>query len=225
VRSTRYERIPIYICSRDRVACLRRLVDWLEAAGHERITILDNASTYEPLIDYLKATPHDVVALGANLGKRAIWAAGLTPQEFFVYTDPDIVPTGDCPLDAVAVLRDALARYPYPKVGLGLYTDDLTSGALPPFLARELTEWENGPVIRGQSLDRYVYVSAVDTTFAMYRPGGQFCYQALRTHAPYEARHLGWYSEANPTEEDLYYLEHAERGPEASSWAARVAAQ
>ena len=52
---------PIVICSRDRVWCLRRLVDWLERAGHERIVIVDNASTYEPLLDYLDGSPHQVV--------------------------------------------------------------------------------------------------------------------------------------------------------------------
>ena len=101
---------PIFICSRDRVSCLRRLVDWLEQAGHERIVIVDNASTYEPLLDYLDGSPHQVVRLAENHGKRALWRAGLAPSDWFVYTDPDILPMDDCPLDAVEQLRSALDR-------------------------------------------------------------------------------------------------------------------
>jgi hypothetical protein len=208
--------IPVFICSRDRVSCLRRLVEWLEKAGHQRIVILDNASTYPPLLDYLDASPHTVVHLGRNLGKRAIWLAGLAPNEAYVYTDPDIVPTEHCPLDAVAVLKNALDTHPYPKAGLGLYLDDF-----PATLDPDLVTWERGHIIRGEDLGG-VYVSAIDTTFALYRPGGEFAYQGVRTHAPYEARHLGWYAEAEPSEEDLYYLAHADAGTEASSWKTRA---
>lgn len=199
------------------MTCLRALIEWLERAGHERITILDNASTYPPLLDYLHASPHTVVHLGRNLGKQAVWLAGLAPNEHFVYTDPDIVPTEHCPLDAVERLRSALDRLPqYPKAGLGLYLDDL-----PSTLDRDLVTWEQGTTIRGDDLGD-VYASAIDTTFAMYRPGGGFVYQGVRTKAPYEARHTGWYSECEPTDEDLYYLAHADAGVEASSWKARV---
>ena len=122
----------------------------------------------------------------------------------------------DCPLDAVEQLRSALNRFPYPKVGLGLYVGDLPAGLDPGIFM-----WERGPMICGESLAPDVYVSAVDTTFALYRPGGAFTYMAMRLHAPYEARHLGWYAEVEPTEEDLYYLAHADKGSEASSRAAR----
>ena len=192
---------------------------WLEDAGHERIVLLDNASTFEPLRDYYSHTPHEVVPLGANLGSRAIWAADLVPDEWFVYTDPDCIPADDCPTDAVAHLRDLLDRFPdFPKAALGLFVDDL-----PPAL-EGVARWERSLVSDGRWLAPGVFGSLADTTFALYRPGAPFGYHALRTGAPYLARHEGWYAEADPSAEDLYYLAHADTGPLASSWATRAKA-
>ncbi len=52
---------PIIINVRDRLEALRDLVDWLERAGQEDIWLCDNASTYEPMVDYLASSPHNVV--------------------------------------------------------------------------------------------------------------------------------------------------------------------
>ena len=117
---------PVFINVRDRVTDLRALVEWLERAGHERIHLIDNASTWPPLLDYLSRSPHAVIELDRNLGSRALWHAGLVPDEPYVLTDPDIVPTEDCPLDLVEHLQGLLVRYPqFSKAGVGLYLDDV----------------------------------------------------------------------------------------------------
>jgi len=188
----------------------------LAAAGHERIILLDNASTYPPLLEWYKRDcPHTVVRLGRNLGKLALWKAGLEPSEPFVYTDPDVVPTEDCPPDLVERLAHLLARHPVPKVGPGLFLDDV-----PPSL-RSLS-WERGPQINGREIEPGARLSLIDTTFALYRPGIRFNLEAIRTDHPYQARHLSWYREKNPTDEDRFYLQHAIAGPEGSSWAQQV---
>src|SRR5215469_14467601 len=116
----------IFVNCRDRVRDLRNLVAWLERAGHERIILLDNASSYMPLLEYLNRTPHEVRWLGNNLGSKALWIAGLVPTEPFVYTDPDVIPTEECPLDAVEYLGEVLRRHPqHPKAALGLHLDDV----------------------------------------------------------------------------------------------------
>lgn len=203
---------PIFINVRDRVSDLRRLVAWLERAGHERIVLLDNASTYEPLVEYLRGSPHDVVWLGRNLGSRALWHADLAPGEHFVWTDPDVVPVDSCPLDAVAHLKELLDHYPDPKAGLGLYLDDV------PDACRSLT-WEREIVGPDRAIAPGVFLADVDTTFALYRPGAGFTFEALRTGWPYQVRHMPWYSAGRElTAEDRYYLDHANGGHEGSSW-------
>ncbi|MEZ5216955.1 MAG: hypothetical protein R2715_10310 [Ilumatobacteraceae bacterium] len=57
-----YPSVPV----RDRVTPLVQLVDWLERAGVEDIWLIDNASTFEPLLDYLRSTPHHVVRSEQN---------------------------------------------------------------------------------------------------------------------------------------------------------------
>lgn len=212
---------PIVINVRDRVTPLRALVQWLEQAGHERIVLLDNASTYEPLRDYLADTPHRVVRLDHNAGSRGIWATPQLIQQrgWFVYTDPDIIPIPDCPHDAVDHLHRLLIEYPdQPKAALGLHLDDVPASM--PALDWELRllhplpgdEW------KGQ-LRPGVYDSLSDTTFALYRPNSGFTLQSIRTGWPYQARHASpaWYGGPLSTE-DIFYLEHADGGPQGSSW-------
>ena len=206
---------PIFVVCRDRLKDLCRLVEWFERAGHDRITFVDCASTYPPLLDYLDKTPHEVVRLDQNLGSRALWVAELVPDEPFVYTDPDLLPTAECPLDAVAHLHELLMAHPkFSKAGLGLHLDDV------PETLRSL-EWERSLVSSEREFSPGVYDSLIDTTFALYRPGVPFEYRAIRTGAPYEARHLPWYV-TEPTSEDRYYLERAMFGPLGSSWEGMV---
>ena len=202
---------PVLINCRDRVSALRLLVAWLEQAGHERIILVDNASTYPPLLDYLDKTPHEVVRLDQNLGSRTPWVAELVPAGWYVCTDPDIVPVEECPLDAIARLHELLERHPkFSKAGLGLHLDDVPE-TLPSL------EWERSLVSPERELSPGVYDSLIDTTFALYRPGAPFEYEAIRTGAPYEARHLPWYV-TEPDGEDRYYLDRAMFGPLGSSW-------
>lgn len=213
---------PIYINVRDRVTVLRKLIAWLEKAGHERIILLDNDSTFEPLFDVYETTPHEVVRFGENLGSRSIWDAGLAPDEPYVFTDPDIVPIEDCPLDAVQQFKYLLDRGLGPKVGFGLYMDDLPADF-------RFRAWEAGPQIQGPYVAPGTRRSLIDTTFALYHPSVKaHRYEGIRTTYPYQARHLSpsWYG-GEPSPEERYYLDHIPgplRGAKGSSWAQVVPA-
>ena len=212
---------PIFINCRDRVEQLRELVTWLEHAGHQRIVLLDNASTYPPLLEYLAASPHEVRRLDRNEGARSLWNIGV-PNEWFVYTDPDLVPIADCPTDAVTHLREILDRHPeHDKAALGLHLDDV-----PPSMPslewehRLLEPWDGDPWLG--EIEPGVFDSLNDTTFALYRPGAPFELKAIRTGFPYQVRHVPWYRLDAPTAEEAYYLDHIpdeKRGPQGSSWA------
>ncbi|MDA8197936.1 MAG: hypothetical protein M0Z54_00710 [Thermaerobacter sp.] len=204
---------PTFVTTRDRVRDLRHLVPWLERVGADPITLVDCGSTWPPLLEFLADTPHAVVRL-PNLGPRAVWLADLAPADRpYVVTDPDLVPGAFCPEDVLAHLADLLARYPgWPKAGLGLDLQDLPRHS-------PIRPWEES--LPARPLAPGVYASLIDTTLALYRPGGSWTATALRTGAPYVLRHPSWAVET-PDAEDAYYLTHARPGPDGSSWAAAV---
>jgi hypothetical protein len=212
-----WQDVPVYLNVRDRVSELRQLVQWLELAGYRNLNLLDNDSTYPPLLAYLEQSPHNVVRLGENLGSRALWRAGMVPDDWFIYSDPDLLPIPECPPNVVAHLHRLLMRHRfYDKAALGLYLDDVPS-------AMQSLGWERSLVHPSRQLSKDVFDSLSDTTFALYRPSAQFDLKALRTGGVYRARHLAWYTVGQPlSAENQYYLDHIPvqlKGPLGSSWA------
>jgi hypothetical protein len=213
-----YRLAPIVINSRDRYSCLERLVGWLHSAGYLNIAILDNQSTYPPLLEYLRSIEGEILVYRSprNLGPRALWSSGLISVVHdapFVYTDPDVIPVEDCPSDAVLTLSVLLGMHRHAsKAGLGIKIDDIpdTYEQKSAVQAWEAQFWQKP--LRGNCYD-----AMVDTTFALYRPGSWHQLGAVRTGSPYLVRHLPWYADsASSTPEDQYYAEHAL--PEMSSW-------
>jgi hypothetical protein len=218
--------VPILINSYNRLHGLARLVAWLLAAGQRRIVILDNQSTYPPVMAYLRRIERQaevrVVRLGDNLGHLGLWTHGLLSklgiETEYVYTDPDIVPSGGCPANLVARLQGVLRDEPsIHKVGPALRLDDLPDhyALKTKVLAWEAQFWTR-PAAPG------LFFAAIDTTFALYRAGGGPGLDApsLRTGWPFVARHLGWYADSrSPSEEDAYYARAIRPG--ISCWSAK----
>lgn len=212
---------PILINCRDRVADLRRLVEWLERAGQHRILFIDNDSTYPPLLDFYRRSPYEVVRLGHNLGHMAPWTSGLAALiargEPYVVTDPDVVPSEECPLDALTHFHSILERYPAaPKVGFGLKVDDL-----PDHYEHKdrVHRWESQ--FWQDLAEPGVYRAKLDTTFALYRPSARPGIDgALRTGPPYVARHMPWYEDSQSlSEETRYYRSRA--APGVTTWSGK----
>jgi hypothetical protein len=203
---------PIFIVVRDLLSPLQELVGWLERAGQERIVLVDNESTYPPMVEYLSTTPHTVVRCGWNMGHRSPWLSGaifeLADDQPYAVTDPDIVPDEDCPLDAIDHFAEILDAHPdVHRVGFGLRIDDLPDhyGPKADVIAWESPFWEK-EVAPG------LFSAPIDTTFALARVPRPAAMPSIRTGAPYVARHLPWYDNtAEPSEEVLYYRQHSDR--------------
>ena len=97
-----YKKIPIIINNFNRLDLLKKLIHSLEIRGYSNIYIIDNLSTYPPLLDYYKSCSYKVFLLNENIGMTALWKSGIYKQfrnNFFVYTDSDVVPVDECPDD------------------------------------------------------------------------------------------------------------------------------
>ena len=209
---------PVIIIVRDRLSPLAELVTWLENAGARHLVLLDNASTYPPLVDYLARSPHDVRLLGRNLGHRSPWLSGVAQElgwkRHYLVTDPDVVPSEECPLDVIEHLHGVLGRHAWlSKVGLGLRIDDLPASYVH---RNDVMRWE--AQFWRETVEPGLYNAHVDTTFALHRAGPPPReITSVRTGWPYVARHLPWYADsAHPTEEERYYRSHTDAG--VNSW-------
>jgi hypothetical protein len=214
-----YKSIPIFINSRDQLTSLSQLVTWLLAANYNRIYIIDNESTYPPLLEYFSQQRRSVrvISLGTNYGHTALWDSGLlqslrirTP---FVYTDPDIVPVEACPPHVIEYFWNLLMAFPHKtKAGFGLCISDL------PFHYRwkaAVLLWESE--YWKKPLLKEVFDAPIDTTFALYRAGSGYDLSGMRTGFPYLARHVPWYANSkSPTAEQCYYKKRAKS--EISTW-------
>ncbi len=212
------DQYPIFITVRDRLGPLELLLDWLHSVGQHEIWLVDNASTYPPMVEFLdqsdRRADYNVVRTCRNLGHRAPWLSGSVQrqahQRHYVVTDPDVVPVDECPPDALDHFRMLLDKYPeIDKVGFGLRTDDLPEHYP---LRHDVIDWER-PFWQDEVEPR-VFRAGIDTTFALYRPLDRRdeMPRSLRTGPPYVARHLPWYTNpASLSEEDRYYRVHADR--------------
>ena len=213
--------IPIFIICRDKVSDLKLLVEWFNKQGHRRIYLIDNDSSYPPLLDFYKTTDCKVIELGANLGAGSPWirkvVQKLAADSYYIVSDPDVIPINNCPNNAIEYLYGLLQKYPqFQKAGFGLKIDDLPGRYQ---FHKEVVKWESQ--FYQKEIEPSVYEAFIDTTLALYRPNtnrgvGRPC---IRTGHPYQARHMPWYSDSsNPDEEELYYRKHCGTSGEHGTW-------
>ena len=210
--------IPIFILSYNRLICLRKLIDFLCKCGYSNnIVIVDNASTYPPLLDYLAKTKLKVVRLPKNYGHLALWKSryfeDIITRVPFVLTDCDIIPDEKCPKNFLKYFYQVLKRNPsITKVGFALSISDIPDEYI---RKDEVISWEIQHWLNPCKNENF-YITPIDTTFAIYRPNirpyMQEWWASLRSNYPYIARHYPWYitckSEPEVLQEERYYKEN-----------------
>ena len=208
-RTKRYKDIPIIINNYNRLTYMCRLIRSLEERGYTNIYIIDNNSSYPPLLEYYKTCPYTVFKLNRNVGYKSLWETGiyeLFKKDYYVYTDSDLEIDDSCPGDFMEYFVKILRRFPLAqKVGFGIKIDDLPASYVH---KKEVIKWESQ--FWRDEISPGIYRAAVDTTFALYRP---YCkgeannlQKVFRTGAPYIIRHLPWYNMIENVDEERWYL-------------------
>jgi len=219
-------KVPVFIISFNRLTCLQKLVAWLESAELAEPIIVDNGSTYPPLLDWFDRMRGTIAIhdFKDNYGPYRVWdqrlfEARTSPEQpFYVVTDPDVVPIAECPKDAIPRLVDAWNALRSPKVGLSFrletIPDTLPSG-------HDIRAWETRmqsdgvrqPDGAGARALPGCYESMLDTTFQvnhrdMLPPSGGS--SGIRLAHPYQADHLGWHLDPHHlSDEERYYWQTA----------------
>jgi len=207
-----------FIINFNRLELPSRLADFAAETPGVKPVFLDNNSTYPPLLEYYKTCPHEVLKLGFNYGSAAPWhpKAGVLDhfdlRGGFIVTDPDLG-IDHMPSDWLHELQTGLDRHAgVCKSGFGLMVDDLPDTEIGRAARKnQKIEWSH-PLDGG----RY-FRSSIDTTFCLCRTR-LHDFPAVRTNAPYLARHVPWYYTCleDVPEDEVYYLRSIT--PRRSNW-------
>lgn len=203
--------IPVIINNRNFLTWPKAMVERIkEYDGVGEIIIVDNDSTYPPLLEWYATNPCRIERLNDNLGMGAPWASEIVKQLNgipYVLTDPDMG-LEDTPDDTLLYLFDKLNTLQLDKVGLGLDWQIVEKKS--PYYERlnvyEKNRWSNSPVKDGVHTE-----VQIDTTFALYNVDHYFIGGGSTTF-PYVARHYPWefsIEEARNSEEFMYYMDNA----------------
>lgn len=207
--------IPIIINNFNRLTMLKELIGSLTSRGYAYIVILDNQSTYPPLLRWYESCPYEVIRLPRNFGFKALWKYAPVRKRFcsdyYIYTDADVKLSPECPADVVERMFHILKheRRKAFKIGPSIRITDLPDHYCH---KQEVVEFESKyfneeVIVNGAKL----YRAPIDTTFALYRPriglSRRVSLEAYRMAEPYSIQHLPWYqNSAHLSEEDAFYV-------------------
>jgi glycosyltransferase involved in cell wall biosynthesis len=200
----------VVINNRDRLSTTKKLVEDLLERNTQEIWIIDNASTYLPLLEWYHHVPEQVRVLRHhNAGHLALWSLGVinnVSEEWVFYTDSDIELNPGMPKDYQSVMLEAALHYGYNKVGLALDLNDIPEHY-----------WLRDQVLRNEGrwwatpLAENVYVADTDTTFNLNRKVDQ--YSSIRLAGDFTCKHVPWYVDINNLDpEEQYYYDHYDAG-------------
>lgn len=176
------------------------------------VILLDNNSTYQPLLDWYDKCPYKVYRFNENLGHKCLYKSGILSEykdQHYILTDHDL-DISEIPNDFLEVLMTGLNSLNVVKSGLSLEVQDLPDNEY----AKKAYDWEINYWKRPIDHNGF-YVAEIDTTFAVYDrnreytgfPDGDNFFKAVRSPRPYTARHLPWYNTIeNITDEEMYYI-------------------
>lgn len=219
LKNDNWKATPVFIICRDRVTPLRELLSWFKKKGMTNIILIDNDSIYPELVTFLDTTDYQVIKTGKNVGHTVVWKEGIAktlfPNQYYIVTDPDVIPDTKTPKDAIVHFYELHKKYiDYQKVGFGLQINDLPDHYK---LKEHVIAWEKQ--FWTNELEPNVYEASLDTTFALYKPYTDYytLHPSIRTGTPYTARHLPWYVDSELIdEEEAFYRMHANQ--DITSW-------
>ena len=220
IKSPMIETTPIFIPCFNNPAYCSQMLDQLLRLGFQNITFVDNASTYEPMIEFLEKVENSgakvsIERLHENLGPRdSIFTKERIEKlgRYFCVTDPDIRFNPALPSDFLEIMAWEINRLKIGKIGfslnisneLKLKNSDYEIGGS----HYKIWEWEEqfwkNRVGFSESGDP-IYTAAVDTTFALYdttRFNRSDFLASLRIGGRFTAEHLPWLAQETQSTRD-----------------------
>ena len=218
--------IPVIVPVFNNPTYTKNFVTQLRMLNVKNIVILDNNSTYKPMLELLNnlENEHRVIKLGHNRGPHYAlrdldFYADL--PNYFCLSDPDLQLSPKLPENFIDTFVDISNQYKVGKVGFAhevpeeedfaqLYMN--LDGKLWNMREWEMQFWENpiGKTAGGDEL----YLTNLDTQFALYNKNffePNIRYKSIRVGGKFTARHLGLYNQVNIPPDELTYYRNSTR--------------
>jgi hypothetical protein len=199
-------KIPAFIINYNRLILPKNMAEFISKNENIDVYIIDNNSSYEPLLEWYKTCPYKVIHMGGNYGHTVFWEHKLydkyVKQGYYILTDSDL-DLSEIPDDWLEVLIEGLNKYQYNKVGFSLKTNDLPESKF----RSEIVNWESQFCTpKARALDELYTEAHIDTTFALHRTDEHAIYSSIRVNHPYTAKHVPWYyTDFNTLSDDEKY--------------------
>jgi hypothetical protein len=201
------QEIPIFIISYNQYTFVKSMVEQLRPYT-TNIYVIDNKSTYEPLIEYLKEIDGNkatVLWMPENYGHKVyerdeIIALG---GEKYIVTDPDLLLNPNLPPNFIEILAELSDKYKTNKIGFALDIKD-NINIKKKYNGKTLPEHESGYWSQPVPDPNYtLYRADIDTTFALinkkYYVKGALD-NSIRVAGDFTCKHRPW---LNDWETDL----------------------
>lgn len=164
----------------------------------KNIVVVDNASTYQPLLDYYSTEyPYRLVKCAQNFKHHVAFRRDLLGitliDNKYLLTDPDLQFNPNLPDNFIEELFKISKRYQASKVGFAL---DISTDINPDLLFLDthtgvkhtVVNWESRFWKNKKAND--IYVAAIDTIFCMFDVASKG--QHLRVAGNFTAQHIPW---------------------------------
>jgi hypothetical protein len=215
--------LPCLIPAFNNPTYVRGMLRQLSIFPELKLFVVDNASTYPPMLDLYREIEDGshgeaaVIRLGCNAGPRTVWYHLDTMPLYFCLTDPDLEINPNLPSDFIWRLIELTETYQVGKAGFALSLADQDTMLDNKFrhIEGEMTIWEAEaknwavPLPPCPALGQPLYLANIDTTFAVYNKryfNADSPWDAVRVAGSYTCRHLPWYRENHlPADEESYY--------------------
>jgi FkbM family methyltransferase len=223
--------VPMLIPCFNNPAYCKQMVDQLLKIGCTNISLIDNASTFGPMLDFLENVEGGSVRvdrLTENMGPRkSIFGNDRLKNigRYFCVTDPDIEFNKALPANFLEIMAEEMEKENIGKIGFALDIGNNCKLKQEPFdidgTAYTVWQWEKQFWNNRVGFTRFgdpIYSAAVDTTFALY-DSEVFDYRyddspaslkkllaSLRIGGRFTAQHLPWLVEPtlSNTEAEAY---------------------
>jgi hypothetical protein len=201
-------KIPAFIINYNRLTLPKNMAEFLSKNENVDVYIIDNNSTYQPLLDWYATCPYKIIHMDKNYGHTVFWNKKLydiyVKEGYYILSDPDL-DLSEIPEDWLDVLLNGLAKYQYNKIGFSLKTSDLPESVF----RNQIIDWESQFCTpKAKYLDDLYTEAHIDTTFALHRTDEHALYSSVRVNHPYTAKHVPWYYtdfQVLPEDEKFYF--------------------